>query len=158
MKRKTIRVYLSGGMEYAKNEGVNWRNSMDMWIRRNLGHTVFNPNTESEKYLNKALPHGDFRTLKSTDINAFTKIVKKFVSMDSKEIAQRSDYIICYWDKSAQRGAGTKGELSIARYFNKPVYVVTCVPKEQIPGWILGCVSKFFASFDELKKFLLANY
>jgi hypothetical protein len=158
MKKKTIRVYLSGGMEYAKNEGVNWRKSLDIWICQNLGHSVFNPNTESEKYLNKVLPHTDFRTLKSTDIKAFTKIVKRFVSMDSKEIAQRSDYIICYWDKSAQRGAGTKGELTIARYFNKPVYVVTRVPKEQIPGWILGCVSDFFVSFDELKKFLLANY
>jgi hypothetical protein len=84
--------------------------------------------------------------------------VKKFVSIDSKEIAVRSDYVICYWDASAQRGAGTKGELTIARYFNKPVYMVTHMPKEKIPGWVLGCVTNFFNSFDQLKNFLLLKY
>jgi len=158
MKQKRLRVYLSGGMEYAKNEGINWRSEMDIWIRKNLHHQVFNPNIESEKYLAKLLPNKDFRSLKSTDIKAYTKIVKKFVILDSKEIATRSDYIICYWDQSAQRGAGTKGELTIARYFNKPVYMVTSMPKEDIPGWVLGCITEFFSSFEQLKTFLIANH
>jgi hypothetical protein len=158
MKQKVIRVYLSGGMEYAKNEGIDWRNDLDTWIRKNLGHNIFNPNIESEKYLGKSLPNRNFRALKSINIQAYTKIVKKFVIIDSKEIAERSDYIICYWDQSAQRGAGTKGELTIARYFNKPVYMVTRMPKERIPGWVLGCVTKFFVSFEQLKEFLLSKY
>jgi hypothetical protein len=158
MKQKIVRVYLSGGMEYAKNEGMDWRNSMDTWLRESLGHKIFNPNTESEKFLNKSLPNKNFRLLKSTDIETYSKIVKKFVIIDSKEIALRSDYVICYWDKSAQRGAGTKGELTIARYFNKPVYMVTRISKEQIPGWVLGCVTKSFNSFDQLKDFLLSKY
>ena len=158
MKRKIVHVYLSGGMEYAKNEGVGWRNDIDTWIRKNLAHNVFNPNTESEKYLRKSLPNKNFRALKSTDIQAYTTIVKKFVIIDSKKIAERSDYVICYWDQSAQRGAGTKGELTIARYFNKPVYMVTRIPKERIPGWVLGCVTKFFISFAQLKEFLVLKY
>ena len=51
MKQKIVRVYLSGGMEYAKNEGIDWRNDIEKWIRKNLGHSIFNPNTESEKFL-----------------------------------------------------------------------------------------------------------
>jgi hypothetical protein len=158
MKRKVVRVYLSGGMEYAKNEGIDWRKDIDTWIRKNLSHNIFNPNIESEKYLVKSLPNRNFRSLKSTDIKAYTKIVEKFVIIDSKEIAMRSDYVICYWDQSAQRGAGTKGELTIARYFNKPVYMVTRIPKERIPGWVLGCVTEFFNSFDQLKEFLISKY
>ena len=158
MKHKVVCAYLSGGMEYAKNEGINWRSDMEYWIRKNLNQKIFNPNSESEKYLRKALPKRNFRALKSTNIDAFIKIVKKFVSIDSKEIAVRSDYVICYWDASAQRGAGTKGELTIARYFNKPVYMVTHMPKEKIPGWVLGCVTNFFNSFDQLKNFLLLKY
>ena len=158
MKRKIVHVYLSGGMEYAKNEGIDWRNDLDTWIRKNLEHNIFNPNIESEKYLGKSLPDRNFRALKSTDIQAYIKIVKKFVIIDSKEIAIRSDYVVCYWDKSAQRGAGTKGELTIARYFNKPVYMVTRIPKERIPGWVLGCVTQFFISFGQLKEFLVLKY
>jgi hypothetical protein len=158
MKHKIVRVYLSGGMEYAKNEGVDWRNDIGSWIRKNFGHSIFNPNIESEKYLSQSLSNRNFRSLKSTDIKAYTNIVKQFVIKDSKEIATRSDYVICYWDNGAQRGAGTKGELTIARYFNKPVYMVTRIPNEKIPGWVLGCVTEFFNSFEQLKKFLISIY
>jgi hypothetical protein len=158
MKHNEVWVYLSGGMEYAKNEGIDWRSEMEYWIRKNLKQKIFNPNVESEKYLRKALPKRNFRSLKSTNIDAFIKIVRRFVILDSKEIAERSDYVICYWDKSAQLGAGTKGELTIARYFNKPVYMVTQMQKEKIPGWVLGCVTKFFNSFDQLKHFLLLKH
>jgi hypothetical protein len=158
MEHKKLNVYLSGGMEYARKEGLDWRNELDIWLRQNLGHNVFNPNIESEKYLAKVLPNKNFRALKSTNIDSYTKIVKQFVIKDSKEIATHSDYIICYWDKSALRGAGTKGELTIARYFNKPVYIVTRIPKKNIPGWVLGCATEFYDSFTHLKDFLLTKY
>jgi hypothetical protein len=61
-------------------------------------------------------------------------IVRQFVIKELKEIATRTEYVICYWDQSAQRGAGTKCELTISRYFNKPVYMVTHIQKEKIPG------------------------
>lgn len=155
---KRLRTYLSGGMEYAKNEGVNWRKEMESWITTELGHSVFNPNSESEKYLKKKLPRGSLRSLKFSDIDRFQTIVQGIVKLDSQEIALRSDYIVCYWDASAQRGAGTKGELSLARYFNKPVYIVTHMHAENIPGWILGCSSRIFPSFDELKAYLMGRY
>ena len=131
---------------------------VETWISKTLGHKVFNPNVESEKFLAKSLPIKSFRSLKSTDIKIYTKIVRQFVIKDSKEIATRSDYVICYWDKGAHCGAGTKGELTIARYFNKPVFMVTRIPKEKIPGWVLGCVTEFFSSFEKLKKFLVSIY
>ena len=76
---------------------------------------------------------------------------------DCREIAERSDVVICYWDESAMRGAGTKGELTMARFFGKPVYMVTTLPHTEIPGWVLGCTTEFFPSFDQLKTFLLAS-
>ena len=158
MRHKKLCVYLSGGMEYAKDEGLDWRSEMEGWIIEHLGHKVFNPNVESEKYLAKSLPNRNFRSLKSTNIKAYTKIVKHFVIIDSKEIATRSDYIICYWDESAQRGAGTKGEFTIAYYFKKPVYMVSNMSFEEIPGWVLGCTTRRFQTFDQLKLFLSKKY
>ncbi len=158
MKRKSYRVYLSGGMEYARAEGADWRMQLHRWIDGNLGHSVFNPNEESKRFLAKHFPNGDFRKLKSSDTQNFIRLVRRIVDLDSGEIAHKSDYIICYWDRSAQRGAGTKGELTIAKFFGKPVYMVTRMKYEQIPGWILGCTSKIFRSFSELKLFLKQTY
>lgn len=131
---------------------------IENWIQKSLKHKVFNPNVVSDQYLRKVLYKTNFRSLKSTNLDAYIKIVRKFVIQDSKEIATRSDYVICYWDISAQRGAGTKGELTIAKYFMKPVYLVTNMSKEKIPGWVLGCVTKIFSSFEDLKEYLIQNY
>lgn len=122
---KTPKSYLSGGMEFAKNEGADWRCKMEAWIRKNLKHGVYNPNRESDRYLSHRFPSGGFRDLKFQNIQRFKEIVRDLVDLDSREIAHRTDYVVCYWDESAQRGAGTKGELTIARFLQKPVYMVT---------------------------------
>ena len=149
-----MRVYLSGGMEYADGEGARWRNEMQQWIERKLGHTVFNPNTESDKFFSAHYPSIDFRLLKKENIEHYKTIIGNLVEIDTKEIAERSDYVICLWDEGAVKGAGTKGELTIARFFNKPVYLVTTFPLYELPGWILGCTTQSFHDFEELKTFL----
>lgn len=141
-------------MEYAKGEGADWRKELHRWIDGNLGHSVFNPNEESKRFLARNFPGGNFRRLKTKNIEQFTRLVRKIVSLDSREIARNSDYVVCLWDRSAQKGAGTKGELTIAQLFGKPVYMVTRMKHENIPGWILGCTTKIFCSFTELKQFL----
>ena len=45
------RAYLSGGMEYAADEGRDWRSKMQTWLERELGCTVFTPNVESDRLL-----------------------------------------------------------------------------------------------------------
>lgn len=149
------RVYLSGGMEYADGEGVGWRREMQHWIERSLGHTVFNPNAESDRFFAQHHPSIDFRVLKQQDLHQYQAIVQKLVEIDCKEIAEQSDYVVCYWDEGAAKGAGTKGELTIAKYFGKPVYLVTSMPLHQVPGWVLGCISETFGTFEELKQFLV---
>ncbi len=150
-----MRVYLSGGMEYADGEGVGWRTELQQWIEEHLHHTVFNPNIESDRFFQMHHPGVDFRGLKQLDIVRYQDIVRQLVDIDCHEIANRSDYVICYWDDGAAKGAGTKGELTMAKFFGKPVYLVTSHPLPDIPGWVLGCVTKTFPSFEELKDALL---
>ena len=66
--------------------------------------------------------------------------------------------MICYYDESAQRGAGTKGEITLAKYFGKPVYMITAMPMDEIPGWVLACASYLYPDFEALKRSLLAQY
>jgi hypothetical protein len=152
------RAYLSGGMEYAADEGRDWRSEVQMWLERELGCAVFNPNVESDRLLGTEHRGIDFRTLKREDIALYRTIVEKLVTLDCEEIAARTDFVVVYWDESAQRGAGTKGELTMAHYFKKPVYMVTAVPLDAIPGWVLGCVSRVFGDFAGLKEFLRPHY
>jgi hypothetical protein len=150
-----MRVYLSGGMEYADGEGVNWRKEMQEWLETTLNHSVFNPNVESDMFFNTRYPNIDFRLIKRTNLVLYQEIVRHLVDIDCKEIANHSDYLICYWDEGAAKGAGTKGELTMAKYFGKPVYLITSFPLHDIPGWVLGCTTKIFLNFDELKQFLI---
>ena len=152
-----MRVYLSGGMEYAEGEGIHWRREMQTWLEKELGHAVFNPNIESDKFFASHHPGIDFRSLKKDNVELYQQIVRKLVAIDCTEIAERSDYVICFWDDGAAKGAGTKGELTMAKYFGKPVYLVSSFPLHDIPGWVLGCVSNTFHSFDDLKNFLLRS-
>ncbi|MFQ5799652.1 MAG: hypothetical protein ACE5H0_13305 [Bacteroidota bacterium] len=155
---RNINAYLSGGMEYAESEGAGWRADLHQWIEDRLGHHVFNPNEKSEEFLSTYYPGIDFRQLKRENIERFRDIVQNIVDFDCREIAQRSDYVVCFWDESAQRGAGTKGELTIAKYFGKPVYLVTAMNPAEIPGWVIGCTMRIFHSFHELKAFLYERY
>lgn len=150
----TMRIYLSGGMEYADNEGRDWRSMMHRWLEHELSCEVFNPNTESERYFKSKAPEVDIRSLKAEDVERYRAIIAQLVELDCREIAERSDIVICYWDEAAMRGAGTKGELTIARYFGKPVYMVTSLPQTEIPGWVLACTDRIFPAFDDLKAFL----
>jgi hypothetical protein len=155
---KSLRVYLSGGMEFAKGEGADWRRLTEEWVQQNLGHSAYNQNKESDEFLAKAYPTGRFRDLKSENIGRYTEIVRDLIDRDCNEIADRSDYLICNWDESAQRGAGTKGELTMARYVGKPVYMVTNMNLQDIPGWVLGCATRIFVSFEDLQIFLTDHY
>jgi hypothetical protein len=145
-------------MEYAANEGRDWRRDLHQWLERELGCTVFNPNVESERFLSRRLPGTDFRQLKSDDPSLFRSVVQEIVDLDCREIAERSDFVVCYWDEGAARGAGTKGEVTIARHTGKPVYLVTSVPEVEIPGWVLGCTTSVFGSFNDLRAFLSSRY
>jgi hypothetical protein len=153
-----MKVYLSGGMEYAEGEGVNWRKEMQSWLESSIGHAVFNPNVESDIFFAARYPDIDFRTIKKTNIALYQEIVRHLVDIDCKEVAHNSDYLICYWDEGAAKGAGTKGELTMARFFGKPVYLVTSFLHHEIPGWVLGCTTEIFPTFDSLKDFLTKKH
>lgn len=153
-----MRFYLSGGMEYSDDEGRDWRSQMQEWIEKELEGTVFNPNAESDHLFATRYNGVAFRQLKSRDFSLYRKIASELVELDCREIANRSDVVVCYWDDSAQRGAGTKGELTLAKFFGRPVFMVTSTPMEAIPGWVIGCVTMIVPDFAVLKQELSARF
>ncbi len=151
-------AYLSGGMEYAENYGADWRSGIEEWLKESLAHESFNPVRASEVFLSTEHPGLDFRLSKQEDLTIHRKVAREIVNLDSREIILRSNYLICFYDESAQRGAGTKGELTVAALFGKPVYLVLGMPVSKIPSWVIGCADDIFSDFDSLKKFLLGRF
>jgi hypothetical protein len=145
-------------MEHAKNRGASWRSSLERWLLKNLSHESFNPVRASDEFLTARYPGVDQRRLKEDNLNEFRTFVGQIIAIDLQAIAQQCDYCICYWDRSAQEGAGTKGEITLAKYLGKPVYLVTEMPLKRIPGWVIGCSSEIFSSISLLKKFLRGKY
>jgi hypothetical protein len=69
-------------------------------------------------------------------------------------VEERSDALVAYWDEHAGKGAGTQGELTVAYRRGLPVYLVTKLPADQVSGWVLGCASHVFSSFEELHEYM----
>jgi len=153
-----MKVYLSGGMENAENYGGDWRRELEDWIRETLKHDVFNPTTESIKFLKERYPSVERDKMPKEDVRLFQRVIGNLILMECSEIIHNCDYVIAYWDESCYRGAGTQGELTMAKYFGKPVYLVTKLPLKDVPGWVIGCSTEVFATFDELRQYLLRTY
>ena len=61
--------------------------------------------------------------------------------------------MICLWDESVFKGAGTHAEVTLAYDCKKPVYLINKIGVSDLSGWIMACSSEIFPDFDELKSF-----
>ena len=152
-----MKAYLAGAIEYAPDHGEAWRSELSDFIINRLGHTVYNPLWEEPKKVTPAESRR-FRSLKSTDLQAFKSIVRKLMEGDLHSLKTEIDYIICLWDEYAVKGGGTYGELTMAFHWNIPVFMVTPMEITDISGWILGCTTEIFPDFGRLKAYLLNSF
>jgi hypothetical protein len=146
-----MRAYLSGSIEYSPDFGKAWRAQITPFLRM-LGHDVYDPAQDEKKNLSEEEVR-EFRRWKTSDLPRFQATVRKIIAWDLDCIERRTDYLVCYWDEYAGRGAGTQGELTFAHRAGIPVYLVLGMPAEKVSGWILGCASEVFTSFEELEDF-----
>jgi nucleoside 2-deoxyribosyltransferase len=144
--------YLAGSIEYSPDLGKGWRARIKPALT-SLGHEVYDPAEDELKNLTETEVR-EFRSWKATDLGRFRQTVKKIIAYDLDLIEHRCDAIVCYWDEYAGRGAGTQGELTFAHRMGIPVYLICGVPVEQISGWLLGCATEVFSSFDAFQEFL----
>lgn len=151
-----MRAYLSGSIEYSPDLGKGWRARVTPFIRA-LGHEVYDPAADEKKDLTDEEVR-EFRGWKTTDLERYQATLRRIIAWDLDYIQTRTDYVVCYWDAAAVRGAGTQGELTFAHRCGIPVYLVLGMPVRVVSGWILGCATEVFVSFPELQSFLTSRY
>src|SRR3954468_4879525 len=151
-----MRAYLSGAIEYSPDRGRAWRASITPFLQ-SLDHSVYDPAHDEKKNLTDD-EIASFRAWKTADLARFQQTIRKIIAWDLDWIEQRTDFIICYWDEHVLKGAGTQAELTLAHRLDIPVYLVAAMPVERISGWILGCSTEIFSSFDQLQSFFATHY
>ena len=150
-------AYLSGPIENALNDGAGWRNDIAHWLENELNHQVFNPVTET-KSITKELNTDDFRLMKTTNPEQYKNIIRKIIQVDLDAVVKGSDYLIVNWDESVFKGGGTHGEITMAYWFKKPVYMVNTLPLKDVSSWIFSCTDYMCSNFDDLKRELKKKY
>src|SRR5208283_5266483 len=134
-------VYLSGSIELSPDRGKAWRAELTPFLK-SLGHEVYDPASDKRKDLSEN-EWRNFRAWKHSDLPRFQEVMRK---------------IVAYWDDFATRGAGTQAELSLAHRHGIPVYLVSAMPVVAVSGWMLGCATEVFMSFESLKSYLRGRY
>ncbi len=143
--------YLAGSIEYSPDLGKGWRAEIKP-VLHSLGHETYDPAEDELKNLTEDEAR-EFRAWKADDLERFRQTIQKIIAYDLDLIEHECDAIICYWDHHAGRGAGTQGELTFAHRLGVPVYLICGMPIKDVSGWLLGCATEVFASFDEFRAF-----
>ena len=144
-------AYLSGPIENAQNDGVGWRNDITTWLENKLNHKVFNPVIETKNIIKKYNAK-DFRMMKKTNSEGYKKIIREIIKVDLDAVVNQSDYLIVKWDESVFKGGGTHGEVTMAYWFGKPVYLINSLPLDDVSSWIFSCSDYIFDNFEDLKE------
>jgi len=151
-------AYLSGAMENAINEGSAWRNEITIWLKEKLNHSTIDPVVNTSKLVERTKSQ-NYRNWKTSDPNKFRKFVRQAIDSDLNSVVKKSDYLICLWNQEVLSGGGTHGEVTMAYYYNKPVYLINQlnVPN-QLSGWIMSCATEIFTDFNSMQKRYLEIY
>ena len=150
-------AYLSGPIENAENDGASWRELITQWLKNEIGHDVFNP-VEATRNIIKGLSNEEFREMKKIEPQNYKRLIRQIIDIDIKAVVEQSDYLIVDWNKSVFKGGGTHGEITLAYYLKKPIYLVNHVPLDDLSSWIFSCATEVFDSFDDMKIHLSSIY
>jgi hypothetical protein len=150
-------AYLSGAMENAKNEGSGWRNEITIWLREEINHSVIDPVIDTARLVERTESH-DYRNWKTSDPNKFRKFVRQAIDNDLNSVVNKSDYLICLWNQEVLAGGGSHGEVTMAYYYNKPIYLINQLDDSELSGWIMSCATEIFTDFNSMQKRLIEIY
>ena len=150
-------AYLSGAMEHVADEGAGWRSDMAQWLKSELGHDVIDPVITSQALVEKNNAQ-DYRDWKTSDPIRFVEFVRKAINLDLENVMEQADYVICLWNENVFKGGGSHGEVTMAYYSGKPVYLISELANDDLSGWIMSCSTSIFTEITDLKSFLKETY
>lgn len=150
-------IYLSGGMQFAKNLGAGWREIVSQKLKEMKYFPLDITELDvayNDKHGKPILPQPGEEPL------AYKANMRKhFIETDLRLIREDSDALIVYYDESARRGAGTVSEAQYAFNLNIPIFLVADYKTQEefygdVSGWLIALSTAHFLSFEELYEYL----
>jgi hypothetical protein len=147
-------IYLSGGMQFAKDLGAGWR--IDCSIRlKQMGYFPIDITQMDKAYTAK---YGQLYYIldPSKHLEYKSNFRRHFIHADSQLVIRDSDALIVLYDESVRRGAGTISECQIAYDNDIPIFLVSTYEdwQKEVPGWLQGLTTKIFTEFDTMYEYL----
>lgn len=147
-------IYLSGGMQHAKDLGAEWRIECSK-ILKSMGYNPVDISRMDKEYTDK---HGQLYFIldKKNHLQYKSNFRKHFIHADIELIKNDCDALIVLYDESVRRGAGTTSEIHEAYQLGLPVFLVSAYEDwhSEVPGWMQGETTKIFTSFQQLYEYL----
>lgn len=152
--------YLSGGMQFADDIGLGWREKCSVKLKE-LEYFPIDVAQLDRAY---AKEHGElWRDLDARNLLEFKANIRRhIIRTDLKLILDDCDALIVYWDESTGKGAGTHAECQAAYDHGLPIFIVNGVSDDlddelwfkQVPAWIIALSTSVFANFEDLYVYL----
>lgn len=148
-------IYLTGGMQFAADEGKGWRMEASKWLKE-LGYFPLDIFALDQAYADK---YGHFlRGVNASrdHLQRKSNIRKHFIQTDIALVRNDSDAIIAYYDESFRRGAGSFSEVHEAYMNDIPVFLVSAYDnwEEEVSGWLQAMTTRIFNNFEELQFYM----
>lgn len=146
-------IYLSGGMQHARNLGGGWRRRCSARLKE-MG---FYPLDITELDILYSQSHGELYRFVSDDeiLQRKSNIRKHFIETDINLIRNETDAVIVLYDESVRLGAGTTSEVHEAFMRDIPVFLLNSYKKlDEIPGWMQAETTKIFTAWNDLYDYL----
>lgn len=145
-------LYLSGGMQFSPDLGAGWRQQVSAQLL-SMGYEPLDITAIDVAYTARNNPvymkydEDHFLQYKSN-------IRRQFIYTDIRLIRDNSDAVLAYYDESFRRGAGSFAECQLAYDLEKPLFIVSTFPVDEIPGWLKALSTRYFLSFDQFFEYL----
>lgn len=147
---KSARIYLSGGMEKAAENGAVWRRDCS----KLLAEMDFVPLDIAALDLEYIKKHGPVYLNKdpANILQYKSNIRRQFIYTDLRLITDLSDAVIAYYDQSFKDGAGSFAECQCAYDNDRPLFVVSAF--NTVPSWLQALSTKVFYNWIDLYDYL----
>jgi hypothetical protein len=95
------------------------------------------------------------------DLDTTRSLVSSHMINEDLKMVERATFLTVWIPKlNGYEICGSYGEVTLAYYLGKPVYVITerSLKPNELPSWLIGCSAKIFGSWDEYFAFVEKEY
>ena len=153
MKRIPI-TYLCGPISLKDNDACRiWRENVSFELEK-LGVQASNPFVNSGNNL-MAVREKLAEATANNDVEAIRYLVDKHLIKQDLDMVKKCNFITAWIPKDkGYEICGSYGEITLAHFLGKPVYIITDREPTDIPHWAIGCSTQIFISWNDYYSFI----